>query len=227
MPLVAEGFVLAGGRSTRMGTDKALLQLAGRSLLEIALEKLRAPQLALSHAPRVAGSRPDLASFAPVIGDIHPGCGPLSGIEAALAASTHSFNLFLPVDLPLLPAKLLIWMLHRAVATDASVTFPRINGREQPLCAVYHRRLLGHIGQSIAAGERKVVRAVIAAALDNCAAPGQCVDIFDIESVAAAFPGMHSFSAVPLHRWFENLNSPEDLEICSAVLGKAQAHPLI
>jgi molybdenum cofactor guanylyltransferase len=213
-PLAAEGvegFVLAGGRSIRMGTDKALIQLSGRRLIEIALDKLRTPLLSLSRAPRVAGSRPDLAAYAPVIGDIHPGCGPLSGIEAALAASACPFNLFLPVDLPLLPAKFLEWMLHRASITGAWVTFPRVNGRPQPLCAIYHRGLSAHISRSMGAGDYKVVTAVTAAALQDCSPPGQCLDTFDIESIAAAYPELHSFSPVPLHRWFQNLNWPEDL----------------
>ena len=147
----AEGFVLAGGRSTRMRQDKALLQLAGRPLLELALDKLGA--LPLASAPRIAGARPELSSFAPVIADLHPGCGPLSGIEAALAASTMPLNVFLPVDMPLLPAQFLLWMLRRAEITGAVVTVPRINGWPQPLCAVYHRQLLDHITASLLAGE--------------------------------------------------------------------------
>ena len=87
----AEGFVLAGGRSSRMGQDKALLQVAGRSLLEVALEKLRCLD---GPAPRIAAARSDLLSHAPVIPDLHPGCGPLSGIEAALAATTRPLNRF-------------------------------------------------------------------------------------------------------------------------------------
>lgn len=229
IPVAVEGFVLAGGRSTRMGTDKALLGISGRRLLEIALDKLRM----LSHEPRVAGSRPDLSAYAPVIDDIHPGCGPLSGIEAALAASAHPFNLFLPVDLPLLPVKFLDWMLRRASITGAWVTYPRANGRAHPLCAIYHRGLRPYISASIAAGDYKVVSAVTAAAVQNCSpagqCPGQCIDTFDLEVIAAAYPGLHSFSPVPLHRWFQNLNSPEDLaalqavekRVASIVLGKA------
>jgi molybdenum cofactor guanylyltransferase len=219
MTFAVEAFVLAGGRSTRMGTDKALIELSGRRLIEIALNKLRI--LSLSREPRIAGSRSDLASYAPVIDDIHPGCGPLSGIEAALGASTQPFNLFLPVDLPLLPAKFLGWMFDRASITGAWATFPRVNGRAQPLCAIYHRGLRAHISAAMAAGSYKVVPAVIRAALQDCPdpghSPGESIDTFDIESIAAAYPDLHGFSPLPLHRWFENLNSPEDL----AALGKA------
>jgi molybdopterin-guanine dinucleotide biosynthesis protein A len=91
----AEGFVLAGGRSSRMGRDKALIQLGGRSMLEIALEKLRA--LPLPVPPRVAGARLDAGAIA----DLHPGCGPLGGMEAALTASSRPLNVFLPLDMPL------------------------------------------------------------------------------------------------------------------------------
>jgi molybdenum cofactor guanylyltransferase len=122
----AEGFVLAGGRSTRMGQDKALLSLAGRSLLDLALNKLRA--LPLAGAPRIAAARSDLSAHAAVIADLHPGCGPLSGIEAALAASACPLNVFLPVDVPLLPPHFLLWMLRRAEITGALVTVPCIGG---------------------------------------------------------------------------------------------------
>ena len=194
----AEGFVLAGGRSSRMGRDKALLQLGGRSLLDIALDKLRA--LPLPAPPRVAGAR----SRADAIADLHPGCGPLSGIEAALAASTRPLNVFLPVDMPLLPAKFLGWMLRRAQITRAMVTVPRINGDPQPLCAVYHRQLLGPITASLLAGNYKVMQVV-------CSAATEPVDIFHVELVASADPEMFAFSPVPAYRWFHNCNTPEDM----------------
>jgi molybdenum cofactor guanylyltransferase len=199
----AEGFVLAGGRSTRMGQDKALLQVGGRPLLDLALDKLRSIGVAL---PRIAGARSDLSSHAPVVPDLHPGCGPLSGIEAALAATTRPLNLFLPVDMPLLPAAFLNWMLQRAEITGAWVTIPRTNGLAQPLCAVYHRDLLRPIAASLQAGDYKVMRVVTAAAGDI-----QAVDVFDTERLASAHPELLTLSPLPLYRWFHNCNLPEDM----------------
>ncbi len=196
----AEGFVLAGGRSLRMGRDKALLPLGGRSLLEIALDKLRA--LPLPSPPRVAGAR----SHAGAIADLHPGRGPLSGMEAALTASHQPLNVFLPLDMPLLPAKFLIWMLRRAQITGAMVTVPRINGRPQPLCAVYHQELLGSITASLLAGNYKVMSVVCSAAPRT-----ESIDVFDVELVASADPEIFAFSPLPAYRWFHNCNTPEDM----------------
>jgi molybdenum cofactor guanylyltransferase len=198
-----EGFVLAGGRSTRMGQDKALLQVAGRSLLDLALDKLRTIGVP---APRIAAARTDLSSHAPVVPDLHPGCGPLSGIEAALAATTQPLNLFLPVDMPLLPAPFLDWMLHRAEITGAWVTVPRINGRPQPLCAIYHRDLLSPISAAILAGNYKVMLAITTAA-----GKSQALDVFDTEQLASTHPDLLRLSPLPLYRWFHNCNQPEHM----------------
>lgn len=201
----AEGFVLAGGRSTRMGQDKVLLPLAGRSLLEIALDKLRV--LPLAGAPRIVAVRSDLSSHAAVIADLQPGCGPLSGIEAALAATAQPLNVFLPVDLPLLPARFLLWMLQRAGITGAMMTVPRINGWPQPLCAVYHRDLRGHITASLRAGDYKVMPVMMAAARGYLSP----IDIFDVELVSSANSALRALSPLPPHRWFHNCNAPEDM----------------
>jgi molybdenum cofactor guanylyltransferase len=207
---VAEGFVLAGGRSTRMGQDKALLPWGGRPLLEVALDKLRA--LPLATAPRIAAARSDLSSHAGVVADLHPGCGPLSGIEAALAASSRPLNVFLPVDVPLLPAQFLLWMLQRAQTTGALVTVPRINGWPQALCAVYHRDVLGHISASLVAGDYKVMPVVTAAAGPLFQSPrSQSMDVFDVELVASANAQLLALSPLPLYRWFHNCNTPADM----------------
>ena len=203
----AEGFVLAGGRSMRMGQDKALLSPAGRSLLDLALDKLRV--LPLGAPPRIAAARSDLSAHAAVIADRYPRCGPLSGIEAALAASAQPLNVFLPVDLPLCPPYFLLWLVERAAITGALLTVPRINGRPQPLCAVYHRDLLHHLTQSLLSREHKVMPAVTGAARAQSRPPN--IDIFDVELVASTHPQMNAFSPLPLYRWFHNCNTPEDM----------------
>ncbi len=76
-------FILAGGKSTRMGTDKAFVEYDGRILLE------RALSLARSVTPdvRIVGSQEKFAPFAPVVEDIFRDCGPLGGIHSALRSS--------------------------------------------------------------------------------------------------------------------------------------------
>lgn len=74
-------YVLAGGRSTRMGQDKALLPLAGRPLVEHAVSKLRH----LTDEVYILADRRELAAFAPIVPDLRQGCGPLGGFETALS----------------------------------------------------------------------------------------------------------------------------------------------
>ena len=197
------GFVLGGGRSTRMGTDKALLHHAGRPLIEGAIDLLKAAGV----APHIVGTRPDLAAFAPVIADLHPGCGPLGGIEAALAASNSDANLFLPVDLPLLPPVFLRYLLERASITGASATIPTLGGRPEPLCAVYRRDLMAGIGTSLESGNYKVIDAI------EKAANPLGIDLFSVEAVGATRADWPLNP--PLYRWFQNLNTPADLALVS------------
>jgi molybdopterin-guanine dinucleotide biosynthesis protein A len=185
-----------------MGRDKALLSIQGRPLIEHALVKLRA----VCANPRIAGSRPDLAAFAPVVEDLHRGFGPLSGIEAALTASRSELNLFVPVDVPLLPVEFLRWIVERSAMTGAMATIPQLGGRLQPLCAAYHRDLLPEISKALEHGEAKVMRAIAEASRELC----RPLDLFGVEAVA---PTQTSWPVEPPpHRWFQNLNRPEDLD---------------
>ena len=86
-------FVLAGGKSTRMGSDKAFVMLEGRTLLTRALELART----VSDNVRIVGSAEKFAAFAPVVEDVFRECGPLGGIHAALRASSAELNLMLAV----------------------------------------------------------------------------------------------------------------------------------
>ncbi|MGC2299652.1 MAG: molybdenum cofactor guanylyltransferase [Acidobacteriaceae bacterium] len=200
-------FVLAGGQSTRMGRDKALLEVGGRPLVERTVEMLRG----LGLSPRICGSRPDLARFAEVVADNFAQCGPLGGIEAALAVSGSELNLFVPVDLPGLPRGFLQWMMGRAETSQAVAMIPRYGGRVQPLCAVYSRRVGDGLRRRLASGDYKVMAAVreVAASL------GEAVDEFDVESVASTGPSEWPLRP-PLAEWFSNMNTPADYERLSS-----------
>ena len=129
-------FVLAGGKSTRMGADKAFVEYESRPLLARALD------LARSVVPGVwiVGSKEKFAAFAPVVEDVFRDCGPLGGIHAALLGSLTELNLMLAVDMPFISRAFLQYLVTQARgAPDAAVIVPRSDGRRQPLCAIYRR----------------------------------------------------------------------------------------
>ena len=191
-----------------MGRDKALLEVDGRPLIEMALTLL----CDLGLNPRICGSRPDLARFAPVVPDNHPGCGPLAGIETALSGSGSDLNLFIPVDLPSLPPQFLRWMIDRASGTNAVATIPLLAARPQPLCAIYSRRLLHGIHEALAAGQYKMMTAIT----HTAAALREPLDAFEVESLAAALIPETWPDDPPIQSWFRNVNTPADYELLRA-----------
>lgn len=145
-------FVLAGGESSRMGRDKAFLELDGRSLLARALELARAA----SADVHVVGPRAKFARFGSVVEDVRPGCGPLGGIYSALLASSTELNLILAVDTPFIQPVFLDYLREQAEAGSAVVTLPRIGGRYQTLCAVYRRAFAEPAGRALERGLYKI-----------------------------------------------------------------------
>ena len=148
----ASAFVLAGGKSTRMGTDKAFVLLDGRTLLARMLDVARS----LTAEVAIVGDRSKFAAFAPVIEDVFPGCGPLGGIHAALRASKTELNVILAVDIPFISTALVNYLLSRARNSDATVTLPRAGGGLQPLCAVYRRGFGKLADAALLTGKNKI-----------------------------------------------------------------------
>ncbi|MGA8764016.1 MAG: molybdenum cofactor guanylyltransferase [Candidatus Sulfotelmatobacter sp.] len=188
-------FVLAGGKSSRMGADKAFLEWDGRTLLAQALE------LARSITPEVCivGEAAKFATYAPVVEDIFRGCGPLGGIHAALQASRTELNLILAADVPFVPPALLQHLVKRARNSGSAVaTVPRASGHWQPLCAVYRQQFSEAAEDAIRAGRYKID------ALFNAV---EVQPIEEAELTKAGFsPGV-----------FRNLNTPGDLQAALAV----------
>ncbi|MGA2002752.1 MAG: molybdenum cofactor guanylyltransferase [Terriglobales bacterium] len=150
--LTRAGFVIAGGKSSRMGTDKAFLDFSGQTLLERALATLRA----VCDEATIVGNPTAFAGYGPVVADVFPGCGPLGGIHAALLRSSAELNLMLAVDMPFVSQGLLRFLFEMAENCGAIVTVPRTGDGLQPLCAVY-RRDFAHIAeQALKAGKCKI-----------------------------------------------------------------------
>jgi molybdenum cofactor guanylyltransferase len=200
--LDASGFVLAGGQSSRMGRDKALLPFAGQPLIARALAILRDAGLSAA----IAGARSNLAQFGPLVEDANLGLGPLSGICAALDSTSARYAVFIPVDLPLLPVSLLRYLLHHARITGHAVTIPTINGYAQTFPAVLDRAVLPPLQAELAAGHLGCIDAFRSAA----AAAGQLVSATAVEFLVQAGHVEHP-ARLPAAHWFSNVNTPADL----------------
>src|SRR5450755_3802377 len=135
-----------------MGTDKALLPFGGETLLQLALSKART----ISTTPTIVGTRERYGSYGHVIEDRFPGCGPLGGIHAALCTTQTDLNLVLSVDMPLMTAGFLIWLVELAASGKELAFVPEAQGKRQPLCAVYRRTARCVIEHALNSGDFKV-----------------------------------------------------------------------
>lgn len=148
----AGAIILAGGKSSRMGTNKALLKMndvpaierISKSLKPIFLEQM------------VVTNEPDTYQFLGVktVKDQFPGRGPLAGIHAGLLASPHEVNLITACDMPFVSAELARALVLCIADFDAVV--PVINGREQPLFSVFKKKAVTEIETSILKGRLRV-----------------------------------------------------------------------
>jgi molybdopterin-guanine dinucleotide biosynthesis protein A len=135
-----------------MGANKAFLELEGKSLLNRALDTLKAACGSVA----IVGDPVMFANFGPVVADVFPNCGPLGGIHAALAASAVEFNVIVAVDMPFVSPKLIAFLFAAAEASDAIVTVPRTRTGFQPLCAVYRRAFASTAERALQDGRCKV-----------------------------------------------------------------------
>ncbi|MBZ5567355.1 MAG: molybdenum cofactor guanylyltransferase [Acidobacteriia bacterium] len=215
----AAAFVIAGGQSSRMGRDKAFLELDGRTLLERALDLAHS----VSDQVMIVGRRDKFGAYADVVEDVYPGQGPLAGIHAALLSSSAELNLMLGVDTPFLDARFVQYLIEQAEASKTTVTVPvtsklpqintdqhrsnmthsdqcssvKISGsasaQPQPLCAVYRREFAAVAEESLRQRRNNIVPLFAKVSVR---------EIGDSELRQLAFDPI----------MFENLNTPEEWE---------------
>jgi molybdopterin-guanine dinucleotide biosynthesis protein A len=182
-------FILAGGKSSRMGSDKAFVRLGEETLLSRALRIVGT----VASRVRIVGDAPKFAPFGQVVQDVYRDRGPLGGIHAALSSSATQWNLMMAVDLPFVGAELLEYLLLQSRESDAIVTVPQVGGGLQPLCAVYQRAFAETAEHALREGKNKI-DALFAMVVTRV--------IEEKEMVRAGFSA----------EMFRNLNTPEELE---------------
>ena len=170
-----------------MGSDKALLQFEGKTLLERAL----ALAAGVTGEAKIVGDPAKYGAFGPVISDIYAGQGPLGGIHAALTNTDTDLNLVLATDLPFVSPAFLKYLIAIARSTDALVTVPKLGKFFEPLCAVYRRRFSDLALESLTKGKNKV-DALFSEEITHL--------VSEEKIVVAGFSPM----------MFRNLNTPED-----------------
>src|ERR1700692_69301 len=145
--------ILAGGKSTRMGQDKAFVEFQGRTLLARSLDLART----LSPNVYIIGRKDKFAPFASVVEDELPDHGPLGGIHAALRASPTDLNLILAVDMPFVTRALLQHLVAQAqAAPEAVAVVPRWDEGWQPLCALYRRKFADAAAAALRAERNRI-----------------------------------------------------------------------
>ena len=148
------GVINAGGRSTRMGTDKALLRLGGKTLIEWTVETLGTifPAIIIVSNDREAVQ--DIGI--PVFADLIPNAGPLGGIYTGLSVAADTSAFFVACDMPFLSRAFITYL--RDYPGDYDALVPRTRDGFHPLHAVYTKACLPKIQTLLNAGSFKVDR---------------------------------------------------------------------
>lgn len=186
MSLSFSAVLLAAGRSTRMGRDKALLPVNGVELWRrqwALLVRSGAPEIMLS----ARSEQTWVPSDVPVVRDAKPDAGPLAGIAAALAQMRGTHLIVLAVDLPRMEAAWLARM--KSLCAPGVGAVGRLESFYEPLAAIYPLELLGSAGNALANGEHSLQHFIGAA--------GPAMQSVEISEGEAA--------------WFANWNEGGDL----------------
>lgn len=144
------GIILCGGNSSRMQTNKALLKLGDKTVIEIIAAKLK------SIFNEVLISANDSKEYdflkLPVVNDVFISKGPLAGIHSALKYSSTEKNFIISCDMPLISSELINFIAN--YDSDKKIILPETEGRIQQLCGVYSKSLLPIIEEIISESEK-------------------------------------------------------------------------
>lgn len=189
------GLVLCGGKSRRMGADKATLVFDGSRLVERSVAALSevSTRVVLASGVRARFGELGLECVLDEVED----AGPLAGLAAGLAAARTRYVAVLACDMPFASGALVAALAKRARRDDLDAAVYRADSGVEPLCAVYSTNCLEAVRDALRAGERRMRS-------------------FWTGSVGARALDIRTFDAVELGLereadvWVENVNTPDD-----------------
>jgi molybdopterin-guanine dinucleotide biosynthesis protein A len=148
--------ILAGGKSLRMGQDKAIMSFRGEALVHRILNRLAG--LAAEVIVIAPESLEYLSLGIGIVPDILPGCGPLGGLYTALFAASHTAVAAIACDMPFANAELLTHQLDILFSDNMDVVVPSSEKGLEPLHAIYRRdTCLPVVREALEAGEQRLI----------------------------------------------------------------------
>lgn len=148
--------ILAGGKSSRMGQNKALLPIGGKSIIKRIVEEFTAISeeiIIIANIPEIYDELnlsiyPDVQEFR--------GDGPLAGIYTGIKAADEKFCLFIACDMPFVSPKIGEFLIEELKNSGADAVIPSHEGRVHPLFGAYHKRIQPIIKENLLNGKRKM-----------------------------------------------------------------------
>jgi molybdopterin-guanine dinucleotide biosynthesis protein A len=187
----AAAIILAGGKSSRMGTNKALLKINEKTNIERTRDALKL----LFDDIILVTNETETYEFLEMnmTSDHYPGMGPLAGVHAGLTASDYDVNFIVACDMPFVSVELAEALVHACGHYDAVI--PVINGRQHPLFAVFHKKIAGEAAKSIEEGNLRMKH---------------LLDRLNVLYVTES--ELQTYNQVDLERVFFNMNHPNEYE---------------
>jgi molybdopterin-guanine dinucleotide biosynthesis protein A len=157
------GIILAGGKSSRMGTDKGFLLLNNKPFVQYSIDALKP----FVSEIMIVSDNPDYDIFRlKRIQDITKNAGPVAGICSGLEASSTKYNLILSCDIPLIHSEILLKLIEAIDATSQIIQIES-NGKSMPLIALYKKETKDTFFKLLNEDERRLRIAVNACQVKN------------------------------------------------------------
>jgi molybdenum cofactor guanylyltransferase len=198
-----EGFILVGGKSSRMGKDKFLLKINGKTFLQTTFETLKKAgieQISVSVSKKI-----NLTEDFPIVEDIFKNRGALSGIHSAFIGSKTAFTIILACDYPFVSVELIEFLMNVAKIENKFDAYApiQIDGKVQPLCAVY---------------KTENCRKILSEMLENQSENYSVRDF--LNRINTRYIQFAEITNLPnAENFFLNVNTPEDFEKAKTLSG--------